>query len=115
MSYCSQLKKSWGYETNVPRCEACRHFSVSVIVLTTDSLTRRTNHLCRLGGFTARPNACCDRWVGRDGTQVEPTVPPKPAPSASPENPARPFACTQCAKAFPASYQLAHHLRDTHK
>lgn len=62
MSHLGQLKKKWDYETNVPRCSTCTHFKQSMIVLTTDSLTKRVNHHCGLGGFTINQNAVCKNW-----------------------------------------------------
>lgn len=62
MSKLAQLKKLWDYEPNVPRCSICQHFKASHIRLTTNSQSIRTNHHCRLGGFTCSPNGLCKFW-----------------------------------------------------
>ncbi len=71
MSKASQLRKAWGYEGSVPRCANCKSFKQSVIRLTTNSQTVRTNEHCSAGGFTISKNGLCDRWTGIDGSALE--------------------------------------------
>ena len=71
MSHLSRLKKNVNYEHNVPRCAICNHFQKSMIVLTTDSMTKRINHHCKRHGFNVAPNSVCDTWTGVDGDILE--------------------------------------------
>jgi hypothetical protein len=71
MSAMSQLKKKVGYETNVSRCEICRHFRKSKIVLTEHSNTKRVHHYCINHGFNVAANSICDAWTTIDGKIIE--------------------------------------------
>lgn len=71
MSKLAKLRKAWNYETNVPRCENCASFQKPYVYVTTDSNTKRSHAVCKLGWFTVQPNAICDRWSGSDGTRLE--------------------------------------------
>lgn len=115
MSYLSQIKASWHYESNVPRCETCQHMQTARIVLTRDSLTKRINHLCKLGAFTVARHACCDKWTGKDGSTVDP-LPPIPKPPAPPPPAAKPkpFECGNCGKRFTTEQGVAAHRERWH-
>jgi hypothetical protein len=115
MSRLSQLKVSWNYETNVPRCETCQHMQTARIVLTRDSLTKRVNHLCKLGGFTVTRYACCDKWQGKDGSTVDPlpAIPAKPKPGA-PEPKPETHECPNCGKRFATDRGLSDHRKREH-
>lgn len=73
MSKLSQLKHDWNYDTDVPRCATCVHFKTAMIVLTTNSRTKRINHHCGIGFFRVAQNSVCDKWLGADGSTLEPT------------------------------------------
>jgi len=70
MSYLSQIKKKVNYEQNVPRCAICANFRKSKIILTTESMTKRTHHHCEKHGFTVTQNSICDNWIGVDGSEL---------------------------------------------
>jgi hypothetical protein len=74
MSKLSQLRKKMGYETNVPRCETCASYKKPYIFLSTNSIPKRSPAFCRTADFTVQPNACCDKWVGNDGTELRKEV-----------------------------------------
>lgn len=69
MSALSRLRKQWNYETNVPRCEVCKNYRRGKTFLR-NSLPVTSQPLCKLGSFTVKPTACCDKFVGLDGTTL---------------------------------------------
>jgi len=70
VSLLSRRRKKWGYETDAPRCSNCSQYRKSGVFLV-DSLPRKSPAMCKLGAFVTRPNACCDKWEGADGTVLE--------------------------------------------
>lgn len=62
MSHLSQLKKKWGYETNVPRCSTCAEFQPVRVYLKRDSIPVQAKPVCKAGHFQVAANSCCDRW-----------------------------------------------------
>lgn len=71
MSKLGQKRKSWNYETNVPRCETCVNVLRPQVYLTRDSIPVRSHWRCKAGEFTIQPNACCDRWKSKTGEVVK--------------------------------------------
>ena len=68
MSKLGALKKTVGYEGNVPRCAICKHYREAKIRLGTNSQTYRKNQHCKRYYFTVTPNAICNDWNGKDGS-----------------------------------------------
>jgi hypothetical protein len=60
MSKLSNRRKAMGY--TVKRCATCEHFRDGYVYLTTDSQTRRSKPLCKVGEFTIAPHGLCDEW-----------------------------------------------------
>lgn len=66
MSKLKQLRRKWGYETDVPRCETCVQFVPARYYLR-DSLPRPVPPMCKAAGFQVGANSVCDRWTGKAG------------------------------------------------
>ena len=69
MSTLSRLRKKWNYEPNVPRCVNCVSYRKPGLFLR-DSLPVKSPAMCKLGDFVVTPNACCDRWSGKNGERL---------------------------------------------
>lgn len=108
MTYLAKLKRDWNYEGNVPRCDICTHYRPAKLYLI-DSLPRLSDPTCNHGGFACRPNAVCDKWVGKDGTKLEPVV---VITATATENKDR-VNCTACGKRVKL-VGLADHYRTVH-
>lgn len=70
MSKLEIRRKKWGYETDTPLCSNCVQFEPSRLVLRDSLPVGKSAAHCKAGGFTVRPNACCDRWKGRKGATL---------------------------------------------
>ena len=64
-----KLKRTMGYEDDVPRCQSCRAFRKARWVWDEDVPIRQPA-FCSVGRFAVRPLACCDRWVGKRGEKL---------------------------------------------
>lgn len=60
MSKLSRRRKAMGY--TVKRCATCEHFRAGYIYLTTDSQSKRSRPICKVGEFTVSPHGLCDQW-----------------------------------------------------
>jgi hypothetical protein len=78
MSRLQKLRKKVEYETDTPRCSNCTNYRKAAYYLR-DSLPVPTHAMCVLHAFTVRPNACCNKWSGADGSLLD--VEPKTKPS----------------------------------
>lgn len=65
----ASLKRQLHYDSDVPRCETCKHFRKAGSVLI-DSLPRAFGPKCTLHDFNVRQCGCCDTWAGHDGSDL---------------------------------------------
>lgn len=77
MSHLTKLKVKLHYEKDVPRCQTCKHFRPSHLVMTTNSRTMVQPPLCGRHSFLAKPTSVCDTWINSKGETLEPIHPPK--------------------------------------
>ena len=77
MSHLAKLKVNLHYEKDVPRCQSCKHFKPSRIVMTTHSRTMVQPPICGLHTFLTKPMSVCDTWESPKGETLEPIEPPK--------------------------------------
>jgi hypothetical protein len=74
MSKLSNRRKKMGY--TVKRCATCKHFRAGYVYLTTDSQTRQSKPLCKVGEFTIAPHGVCDEWVQAVPVRLYPATSP---------------------------------------
>jgi len=56
-----QRRKEWNWDADAVRCENCKHFRNTYIVLV-NSLPRAVVQHCDIGGFHTTPKSACDMW-----------------------------------------------------
>ena len=65
------LRKKFGYEASVPRCATCKHYVSSHKFQALGGHRMLGPPMCRLGAFSVRMEACCDRWADKvNGTTL---------------------------------------------
>lgn len=70
MSLLKRLRKRVAWESDVPRCQTCRHFRERGYRLV-NSLPKIVRAHCVLHTFETRPCAVCDCWATKFGETLE--------------------------------------------
>ena len=65
-----KLRKSVGYERNVPRCANCAQYK-PLRMWMLNSLPRVAPPACKLHGFTVEPMSICDTWQSKSGAKAK--------------------------------------------
>lgn len=60
-----------GYDGRNPRCGNCKEFVASGHAQSRDSRSKPVQNYCALGQFNVTTGACCDLWIGKDGTTLK--------------------------------------------
>jgi hypothetical protein len=66
MSRLSRLRKAVNYDTDIPRCQTCKHLRKPGSFLK-NSLPVKSPALCKQHDFTVQLLSVCDNWTGRKG------------------------------------------------
>lgn len=65
----AKMKQSMGFEADVPRCQTCSSYRKARTKLFDGELVKQAA-MCSIGRFKVTPTDCCDRWSGKDGSQL---------------------------------------------